>query len=48
MLSRRIANARPLAAVVKAIRPTTNVQRRCLSQAEIEDPNMVSSAHRVQ
>jgi len=40
MLSRRIASVRPLRAASLGAPRTALVQRRCLSQAEIEDPNM--------
>ena len=41
-MSRRIVSARPLGIAALAGRRTGFVQRRCITQADIEDPNMVS------
>lgn len=43
MLPRRLAAARPLNTLLRAPPPVTRrTQLRCLSQADIDDPNMVS------
>jgi hypothetical protein len=42
MLSRRIASARPIGIAALTASRTGFVQRRCITQADIEDPNMVS------
>lgn len=43
MLSRRLAAARPLNNLLRPPPPVTRrTQLRCLSQADIDDPNMVS------
>lgn len=45
MLSRTIARrAAPLRAVAQAARPAATMQKRFLSQQEIEDPGMVSES----
>ncbi|OBT67641.1 hypothetical protein VE03_03822 [Pseudogymnoascus sp. 23342-1-I1] len=40
MLSRRIGRIQRLGAVAQVARPAGAIQKRCLSQADVEDPNM--------
>lgn len=42
MLSRRIGRIQRLGAVAQVARPAGAIQKRCLSQVDVEDPNMVS------